>query len=731
MSAGALETEIAIVPVLNVLGNTEAVQVVVKGPESTAPQQYRADTFSNTMILFQNIVPTSSRVVMDRQLLLRYKVQVGFSVSGPAAYMESGGPTIIDPLSEAATRTAGALYPTDSYGQTVFRLRSLPLQSCSTNITLTINGSSTSIASSELAELWPYVTDESGTEKYLSSVPFYKSAAITGWNGNNKTRGKLSSVCPLRDPSMDWMARVVSVKVIGDTGTVTGAARPQTAAVPAPANPALFQPGAISAARSIVYEYTIEEPLIIPPMAFGDVFDTAGLTQVMNLTVQITLGNLQRMFVLDPNFLNPVTDSDPVNANVSVAPIATGIPTQASARSSSLLYYNVSMAGVSSAGVQCPVIGAIGETVNPQNAAAGVTAVAGLAATPAVQVSSDAPCLVIKYSRADAVTQNSFPPSVIYDSPQFTQYQTPLKYTSVNAWSVTVPTIRVGTVPQLIYLYVRANVQRRSQVWSAAATPLFGAQLNDAFLGINKVTIQQQSTVGLLSTFSVEDLYRMSVKNGYKGSMYQWRYVTGGPVIINITEDLCLGIRDAPGQNTFTSLDIQAYGDNAVLVAACRENRIWPPVIPENNLNLQEMCPETDYSVYVTLVTPGKCVVGTSSANWMTEGPSKETVFALLASDGTKMQTTDVENSQDSGTQGVGGGFLSKMFHHVRKHALKGLSHVAEAVRRNPQIIAHAVGHIANMAGARRSAEAEEEQAGAPEGGGMVAGGFRHKRARG
>jgi len=150
--------------------------------------------------------------------------------------------------------------------------------------------------------------------------------------------------------------------------------------------------------------------------------------------------------------------------------------------------------------------------------------------------------------------------------------------------------------------------------------------------------------VGLFSTFDEYGLYRMSVKNGYQGSFKRWKYYSGSVLIIDVVQDLCLGPTESPGQNAYSTIQITVKGDYSVQDWNWQNSRSIAQA-PQHTYNI------VPHSLYVTTVIPGKCIIGSGQAQWLTEGPTPAQIYALLKGSGTK---------QTKETLAEGGSFQSK-----------------------------------------------------------------------
>ena len=94
--------------------------------------------------------------------------------------------------------------------------------------------------------------------------------------------------------------------------------------------------------------------------------------------------------------------------------------------------------------------------------------------------------------------------------------------------------VQLPNIPNKAYFYCR---QQDSDLTINSA---------DIYSEINNVSINYNGQAGLLSSLSEQDLYNISVKNGYQASWVEWQKACGSIFIMVFGEDLPL----APNADT-------------------------------------------------------------------------------------------------------------------------------------------------------------------------------------
>ena len=95
--------------------------------------------------------------------------------------------------------------------------------------------------------------------------------------------------------------------------------------------------------------------------------------------------------------------------------------------------------------------------------------------------------------------------------------------------------IQLTGVPKRVYIFAK----RREDTERYYTT--------DTFARIDKISLDIGTRSGLLAECSPQALYRMAVKNGYRGSWDSWYKYTGSVLCIDFGSDVSLDLLDAPG----------------------------------------------------------------------------------------------------------------------------------------------------------------------------------------
>ena len=714
-----MDTELHLTPVINVKAATESLRVVEKGPITCAPIDYTADSATDGAILFQNVVPAASDVCIQPNLMVTYEFYAGFTVNTaietPFQTLREWGVNFLvpnfDKNSSVVIGTTGAQFGPSvkemigtgdlvnvfdlqlngvpgyrSMSVPAVRLRSLPLQSVTSNIDLKINGAATSFAASQFAPLWPMITDPKETARYLSTCPFYQDLGIVAMLPGH-----------INPRYLDWFHKTQSIteqQCPTQYGCVSSSLVAYAASNAGPAgNPDANTPWN---ALSFLYKFRVQEPLIIPPFRFGETYDEAGVTRILNLTINLTMNNLKRMLVL-PYFQN--------NAATSL-----------------FQFYDVSFAQDQSFTI--PAVAAGG---------AGAGAWAALPALTGPPLPT--PRLTLLYSQADALTRRQESQFAMYQSDLVQGFMSavnePATTTEYARWeatpfaqeryTATSQAIRLPSIPQMIYVWIGPSEAAKARTALVAAgnpnhTPPPGFQIPDTFINITSASINFMDRVGLFSTYDEVGLYRMSVKNGYKGSFQQWKYMSGSVLIINVSDDLCLSTREAPGQSVYSTFQIYVTG------TTCTANSYNSYAgVPNEAMADMANLAGVQHTLYVATVTPGTALIGGGQAQFMTEGPSAAQVYAMLNAPGVKLQKSAGQVERVGATSG--GGFLSG----IKNLMSSAVSSGADWVKKHPEVVQSAIGKLADMAGGATVA-GDLPASDAASGGSTAAGSLRKRR---
>lgn len=747
-------------PLLNIRGAADAVTVNVRGPSSTYQQVYKCDNVNDNGFLIQNMVPNSTRTCLEPVLNFTYEVQIGYTAVGcaqdfaalpfldgtpmqefrrltpffgaqnfPASGAAAGAaPLVAVPmdgtfqalppgfLGIGGTSTTGALRAWDAAyrswdlnqapGVQVFstgglKFRSQPLNSVIQNLDLKLNGQATSIASSELCDIAPHLREPYTNGLYSSTYPFYQDVGVAPFpQGMMMPSGLGLQFDPVTDYRGSFAPTYTpEIEIIGFGGNVQNEPYGGTA---------LASGYAYSKTQcrvfNIIYKVRITEALQIAPFRHGDVFDQNGITRLMTMSLQASLGNLQRMLVVDPM----------LKVNAGPVPSCTSYAEYLQI-AGQLYNFQISLTRP----ITLPAVSIV-SNVTPLN----VATVAVTFSTPAINSASQTqitPFLSFLQASLDAATAEGEPATVVYeaDLPQvFTNpipgsnptsvYAKDPYFTGSNTWQVVSPALRLPSMPMLIYLYVKPDVSFRN-------TPYAGWNVCDHYLNITKISVNFMDRTGLLSTFDEVGLYRMSVKNGYRGSFKRWKFYSGSVLILDVAEDLCINPTEAPGQNIYSTFQATITGSYAPFAQQMGMSAqsaatgfditgiTYTTPQPFKALTFTkapEWVPNTDYQLYVTTVIPGKCAIGGGQAVFLTDGPSPSQLF----------EHTVQRISTDTHAAGVmrGGGFsFGSLFSHAKRMISHGARWALGRLRDNPEMIQKAANHVLNAVQSRLTPAAE------------------------
>lgn len=84
----------------------------------------------------------------------------------------------------------------------------------------------------------------------------------------------------------------------------------------------------------------------------------------------------------------------------------------------------------------------------------------------------------------------------------------------------------------------------------------------DTYARITNINLQLGNKPGILAEAQPQVLYRMAVKNGYKGSWDNWWNTQGSVVCLDFSEDIPLGTLDAPGTLSKMNMQFTVRYDN-------------------------------------------------------------------------------------------------------------------------------------------------------------------------
>jgi hypothetical protein len=160
--------------------------------------------------------------------------------------------------------------------------------------------------------------------------------------------------------------------------------------------------------------------------------------------------------------------------------------------------------------------------------------------------------------------------------------------------------LRSNIIPDDIFIYIKPNKGTALQT-----TP-------DTFLRIKKLQIAIGNRSNVFASFTEEDLWRMSCKNGIRLSWHEWCYTVGSIIKINVASDIGLVSDEASGQTKFTQIKIDGTYSTA-------------------NLAFCQSVGNVAYDVMTVLVSQGKAVVSPNTVSLRVGGLSASDVLMLTS----------------------------------------------------------------------------------------------------
>jgi len=132
------------------------------------------------------------------------------------------------------------------------------------------------------------------------------------------------------------------------------------------------------------------------------------------------------------------------------------------------------------------------------------------------------------------------PTKTVYPYFEITPYNTPsVSLAPNNSTQIVLNSVQLKTIPKRMYIYVMENKNDKLGVAGTAKT--------DTFASLENVNITFNNKVGLLSTASKENLYKIACENGCDLSWSQFTKYTGSVLAIDFSKDLSLNEIDANG----------------------------------------------------------------------------------------------------------------------------------------------------------------------------------------
>jgi len=565
-------------PVVDVEESYMASEAVFKGGINKSIFRYTADSASDQNIIFNNITPPSLTTDTKRDLRIQYSFCVGVvyvtATGAPNFNAVDVNGIPVDGIVPGTVSTTVA--PSTSYAVVP---RACPLQSAASAIELRLNGSATSISINDYACIYPHILDQESMKSYGSEMPLQKDNSAL-----------------YMDPTKRYPAVFV--------GNATGATAPVTGSVftgytdnrspfaPYDSNTSLpsrgsfvwtqvVVPTAVPSEATLsyaVYRLTCVEQLFISPMTWMSAMDSSsGLCLVNNLVLNIRFQDVNRM-------------------------ISAYLPAGAAL------------------------------TVTTNNS---MVLTAGTHPVTVTSLGNGTPELLIEYITQDPILASKLPAVVCYDYSLIQPFITSNQLGGVVAGtaipkSITVQSLRLASIPSKLYIFARPSKAFFTTAAISQTTP-------DTFLRITNISLSFNNRINLFATYTEEDLYQMSVKNGLQDSFNDWKYQTGSVLIIDISRDIGLDSDESEGQaNKYSTVQATiTYSSSPV------------------SYNGQTTA--TNYDTYILVEQPGKAFINASECQYLLTGPSAAEVLSLTSNLDNKVDRVDLEG------KGVGGGVFSNV----------------------------------------------------------------------
>lgn len=261
-----LEKAVEIDPQTNVEETYRPVEVIQRGGVNKTVYHAQADAYGNNSISFNNICPPSLETIVSRYLKLHYQIQVVATYPQAAA---AGAFPLFPALNAGVIFQGGGANQTRNFTSV---LRAFPLQAATAGMELKINGVGTSVSPNIIGTIYPHILTEDEKRLVCCEFPVQKDdsaiyAASEDFLDNRSpfTAYEQNTTAPSRACFLGSVASAVADGIVTDT-----------------------------------YTFEVYETLVISPMTYGDGEDSAGLVNVNNLTLTLTIANINRMVSVMP-----------------------------------------------------------------------------------------------------------------------------------------------------------------------------------------------------------------------------------------------------------------------------------------------------------------------------------------------------------------------------------------------------------------------------------------------
>lgn len=581
-----VEKTLEIDPVVDLDYNDKPEDVVFKGCTEKTVYPIGASNFTDANIGFQNISPASLTTVTDREFRIKYTLRV--AVSFPTTSYSGNYPftnAVVGTIANAAvvrafpTNNAGGALPnlpayvagqlaTDPIGsngagaltgdgRTTFCLRAYPLQSALSSLELFLNGQSVSIPQNDLICLQQYLMSDEENQ-YAVTYPCQRENSALYKTPDGATYVTQNGVVTV--PAIPGSAAGAAFPGVAQRVLqVISAAQPSYKILEDLRNPMsmntmntnlqsrgsflpILEYEAVAANVCYrVYRYDLCESLAISPLVWANVNDVEGLANIVNISMNLTVQNLNRTFSRVPNLI------------------------------------------------------------------AGSTFQAHLATFDfnGQQFQATQPQFIPLYLSQDPVLSARQGSNIFYDYDRLlvdansNAIGTACASNSADAtWNGNA--LRSNIIPDDIIVYIKPRKGTTDET-----NP-------DNFLRIKALTVAIGNRSNVFASFTEEDLWRMSCKNGIRLSWHEWRYTVGSIIKINVAKDIGLVSDEAAGITKFTMIKVDG-------TYSC------------SNLAYSQANGNVFYDVMTVLVANGKAIVSPNSVQYMVGGVSSSDVLALTA----------------------------------------------------------------------------------------------------
>ena len=289
MSDLHLKNVLSIDPKTNVEETWRQKEVIMKGGIQKSRYVIAADSFSATNMQWNSITPPSLKTVVERALRVKYTIQIVCTYDQATALnVRPIFPAIGGVTQDSAVNTRIAMDINQPINGEVYTacLRNFPLQSCAVSTEVKINGTSTSVNSSEFINNFSLLMTDKEINRYVEFPAQSDSSARYTANDSNRSPFAFHDQNPAVNSRGSFLGVLVS-SVTGGGNCVD------------------------------TYNFEVVEQLIVSPFTYGDGIDSAvGLSNIDNISININLDNIYRcLSVMEANLPAAVG-----GATVSVIP---------------------------------------------------------------------------------------------------------------------------------------------------------------------------------------------------------------------------------------------------------------------------------------------------------------------------------------------------------------------------------------------------------------------------